>query len=148
MCRRVLRCLCICCCRCCCVKPAPYPEEILGTTRQAIIKAIIVLLGLGVCACCAYGMSQIDPQLVSKGLNVINNLKVCCISSELHSLSSHPIGHLWAHTIFAFGRVMHMPVQYIPPLTRTLPLLTPYIPCFTMQILAPLQIGISMDPQW
>ncbi|CAL5222903.1 g5332, partial [Coccomyxa viridis] len=72
---RVLRCLCICCCRCCCVKPAPYPEEILGTTRQAIIKAIIVLLSLGVCACCAYGMSQIDPQLVSKGLSVINNLK-------------------------------------------------------------------------
>ncbi len=80
LCRRVLRCLCICCCRCCCVKPAPYPEEILGTTRQAIIKAIIVLLSLGVCACCAYGMSQIDPQLVSKGLSVINNLKVCLSS--------------------------------------------------------------------
>ena len=90
LCRRLLRCLCICCCRCCCVKPAPYPEEILGTTRQAIIKAIIVLLSLGVCACCAYGMSQIDPQLVSKGLSVINNLKVCC-SFASENLSYHLI---------------------------------------------------------
>ena len=81
LCRRLLRCLCICCCRCCCTKPAPYPEEVLGTTRQAIIKAIIVLLSLGVCACCAYGISQIDPQLVSKGQSVINSLKVYLCSS-------------------------------------------------------------------
>ena len=40
------------------------------------MKLIIVLLGLGVCACCAYGMSQIDPQLIPKGLNVITDLKV------------------------------------------------------------------------
>ena len=40
------------------------------------MKLVIVLLGLGVCACCAYGMSQIDPQLIPKGLNVITDLKV------------------------------------------------------------------------
>ena len=40
------------------------------------MKLTIVLLGLGVCACCAYGMSQIDPQLIPKGLKVITNLKV------------------------------------------------------------------------
>ena len=44
--------------------------------RQFIMKLIIVLLGLGVCACCAYGMSLIDPQLIPKGLNVIADLKV------------------------------------------------------------------------
>ena len=74
--RRVLRWCCICCCRCCCVTPAPYPEEILGTCRQFILKIVVVVLSLGVCACCAYGMSQIDPQLVNKGMGAINSLKV------------------------------------------------------------------------
>ena len=68
-------------------------EEILGSTRQAIMRAIIILLSLGVCACCAYGMSQIDPQLVSKGLSVINSLKVCCIlTCGLHASSQRACG--------------------------------------------------------
>ena len=46
------------------------------------MKLIIVLLGLGVCACCAYGMSQIDPQLIPKGLNVITDLKVTFIKLQ------------------------------------------------------------------
>ena len=83
MCRRVLRWCCICCCHCCCMTPTPYPEEVLGTTRQFFIKLIIVLLGLGVCACCAYGMSQIDPELIPKGLNVITDLKVIVFQATI-----------------------------------------------------------------
>ena len=56
--------------------PTPFPEEILGTARQLVIKVVIALLALGICACCAYGMSKIDPQLVNEGMSVINNLKV------------------------------------------------------------------------
>ena len=57
------------------------------------MKVLIVLLSLGVCACCACGMSQIDPQLVSKGLSVINSLKVCCIlTCGLHASSQRACG--------------------------------------------------------
>ena len=44
--------------------------------RQLIIKLVIALLALGVCACCAYGMSQIDTQLVRQGLSVMTSIKV------------------------------------------------------------------------
>ena len=44
--------------------------------RQLIIKLVIALLALGVCACSAYGMSQIDTQLVRQGLSVITSMKV------------------------------------------------------------------------
>ena len=100
-CRRILRCCCICCCRCCCAAPTPYPEEVLGTTRQLIIKLIIVLLALSVCACCSYGMSQIDTQLVRQGLSVINSIKVWLRSPNRKVpllLGSSPRGGARHHT--------------------------------------------------
>jgi hypothetical protein len=70
------------------VTPAPFPEDILGSTRMAVLKAIITLLSLGVAACCAYGMSKIDPQIVDSGLGVINSVKAC--SRELNTCPHAP----------------------------------------------------------
>jgi len=51
-------------------------SRVLGAARQSILEISIFLFGLGVCAYCPYGMSQIDPQLVNKGVGVINSLRV------------------------------------------------------------------------
>ena len=51
-------------------------SRVLGVTRQFLLETSIFLLSLEVCAYCPYGMSQIDLQLVKKGVGVINSLRV------------------------------------------------------------------------
>lgn len=74
--RRSVRFCCVCCCRWCCVTSAPFPEEILGSTRMTLLRIVVSLLSLGVAASCAYGMSKINPKLVDSGLGVIDSTKV------------------------------------------------------------------------
>ena len=51
-------------------------SRVLGVTRQFLLETRIFLLSLEVCVYCPYGMNQIDPQLVKKGVGVINSLRV------------------------------------------------------------------------
>lgn len=64
----------------------PYPEEVLGSARMLALKIIITLLSLGVAACCAYGMSKIDPRIVDSGLSVIDSIKVRGLTSQASHL--------------------------------------------------------------
>lgn len=48
------------------------------------LKVLVVLLALGVAACCAYGMARIEPQLVGSGVDLLDSIQVTSSQGVLH----------------------------------------------------------------
>ena len=90
----MLRFCCQCCCRCCCVRPHPSPETLLAGRKMLVLRVLIVALSAGVIASCAYGMKQVEPQLVADGIALLNSVEVCGSASPCQHAVHVPTGHL------------------------------------------------------
>ena len=58
------------------MRPHPNPEAVLAGRKMLLLRALVVLLSAGVIASCAYGMSQVEPQLVATGIALLDSVQV------------------------------------------------------------------------